>query len=67
VDGRLLVFLNAIEVKGGTLPEEFMKKLRKENLAKDTNEKGDMADVIGKLDAIFVKGSQLVIVPKSVR
>ena len=64
LDGRLLVFVNAIEVKGEALPEEFMREFRKENLAKDTNEKGNMADVIEKLDTIFVEDSQLVIVPK---
>jgi hypothetical protein len=67
MDGRLLVFLNAIEVKGKALPEEFMKQLRSENLAKNTNEKGDLDNVLEKLDAILVKGSQLFIVPKSVR
>lgn len=64
LDGRLLVFVNAIEVKGEALPEAFMKQLRTENLAKDANENEDTAAFIEKLDAIFVKGSQLIIVPK---
>jgi len=64
LDGRLLVFVNAIEVKGKSLPEGFMKQFRTENLAKDANENEDMADVIEKLDSIFVKDSQLIIVPK---
>lgn len=63
--GRLLVYINAIEVKGKAIPEEFMKQLRTENLAKDANQNKDLADVIEKLDAVFVKGSQLFIVPKS--
>ena len=34
-DGVLIVTLEAIEVNGKKLPEEFMKELRKQNVAKD--------------------------------
>ena len=65
LDGRLLVFVNSLEVKGEMLPESFMNQLRKENLAKDTNENKDMAGVIEKLESIAVENGRLIIVPKT--
>ena len=62
--GRLLVFLDSVEVKGEPLPESFMQRLRSENLAKNAFENEELALVIEKLESITVENGQLYIVPK---
>jgi len=62
--GRLLVFLDSVEVRGESLPESFMQRLRSENLAKDAFEDEELALVIEKLESITVENGQLYIVPK---
>ncbi len=62
--GRLLVFLNSMEVKGKKVPEQFMAQMRSENLAKDINSDKDAASVIEKIESITVENGQLRIVPK---
>ena len=64
LDGRLLVFLDTLEVKGKPVPEEFMKAFRSENLAKNANTDEKKAAVIAKLKSITVQNDQIRIVPK---
>ncbi|MBU4198809.1 MAG: hypothetical protein KKG09_04155 [Verrucomicrobia bacterium] len=64
MDGRLLIFLDALEVKGKPVPEEFMKPLRSENLAKDANTDEKSSAAIAKFESITVQNGQIRIVPK---
>ena len=64
LDGRLLVFLDALEVKGQPVPEEFMKPFRAENLAKDANADEKNSAIIAKFESITVQNGQIRIVPK---
>ncbi len=65
--GRLLVFIDSVEVGGETLPEEVMSVLRVKNLAEDVNQDPEAAAIIQKLDSITVRDGSLTIVPKSLR
>ena len=65
--GRLFVFMESMEVKGKTLPEDFMKGIRAENLAKDVNTDAEMAEVLGKLEVVKIENGRLLIVPKARR
>jgi len=64
MDGRLLVFLDALEVKGKSVPAEFMQPLRAENLAKNANTDAKLSTVLAKLESITVRNGQIRIVPK---
>ena len=67
MDGRLLIFLDSLEVKGKDVPEEFIKAFRSENLAKDVNENEKMAESLARLESITVRDGQVRIVPKQVK
>ncbi|MFC1498646.1 hypothetical protein ACFLS1_09300 [Verrucomicrobiota bacterium] len=62
--GRLFLFIESLEVKGEQVPEEFMKELRSENLAKDINTDKEIAPIIQNLESITTESGQLLIVPK---
>ena len=64
MDGRLLIFLDKLEVKGEELPEEFMKAFRSENLAKNANEDKKTAESLARLESITVRDGQIRVVPK---
>lgn len=64
VDGRLFIFLDSLEVKGKTVPEEFMKTFRSENLAKKANTDEKTAAFLAKIESITVQNGQMRIVPK---
>jgi hypothetical protein len=63
-NGLLLVTIDAITVKGKPVPEDFMSKVRVENLAKDSAGEPANAKLIAQLELIEVKGGKLRIVPK---
>lgn len=62
--GRLLVFIDSVEIGGKALPEEVMSTLRATNLADDTNMDPDAAAILQKLDSITVRDGSLSIVAK---
>jgi hypothetical protein len=61
---RLLMFINSAEVGGTAIPEEIMNALRTENLAKKSNEKPEVAEMMKKLESITVKDGSLILTPK---
>ena len=64
MDGRLLIFLDKLEVKGKELPEEFIKAFRSENLAKNANEDKKTAESLARLESVTVRDGQIRVVPK---
>ncbi|MBW1840471.1 MAG: hypothetical protein JRI75_01570 [Deltaproteobacteria bacterium] len=62
--GRLMVFVDSVDVKDAPLPEEFMKVIRSENLAKKFNSDETLSAVIQKLESVTVEDGQMIIVPK---
>lgn len=62
--GRLMVFIDSMEVKGKPLPNDFIQKMRTENLAKDVNTNADVIAILEKLESISVEDTQLRIMPK---
>ena len=65
--GRLLVFIDSVEVGGETLPEEVMSVLRAKNLADDANKDPDTAAILQKLESITVQDGSIVIMAEPVR
>ena len=63
--GRLLLFLDSVELAGKPLPEEFMNAMRAKNLAEDANKRPNVRAVLRKLESITVRDGTLAIVPKS--
>ncbi len=63
--GRLLVFVDSIDVGGKALPEQFMEGLRAKNLADDANMDPETMAVFQELDSITVKNGSVVIVPRT--
>lgn len=64
VAGQLVLYITAVEVKGKTLPEQFMNEFRTKNLAEDSNKKPEVIAVLSKLESIELRDNQLRIVPK---
>lgn len=62
--GRLLVFLDSVEVRGEPLPESFIQQLRSKNWAEDAFKDGELAALIEKLESVTVENGRLYIVPK---
>ncbi|THB72089.1 MAG: hypothetical protein D6B28_06240 [Gammaproteobacteria bacterium] len=62
---RFEVYAESIEVKGQQVPEEYMSKIRTENLAKDFNRKQENKELIEKLDSISIRDGVIEIVPKN--
>ena len=62
--GRLVVFLDSVEVRGKQLPEPIMKELKGRNLAEDANKDPESAASLQKLQSITVKEGKLYIVPR---
>mgnify|MGYP001587501189 CR=1 FL=1 len=66
-NGRLEVYAHAIEVKGESVPEEYMQQISAENLAKDFNNKQKnegAAEIIERLETIKITEDVIEIVPK---
>jgi hypothetical protein len=64
-NGVLIVTLDAIEVKGQPLPEEFVAELRKQNLAQDLYKNPESAETVRKFESILVKDGQIIIKTKA--
>lgn len=61
--GRLLAFIDSIEVGGNPLPEEFMGTIRAQNFAETANEDPDIIAVLEKLESISIRDDSIVITP----
>lgn len=62
--GRLLVFVDSVEVKGKPLPDALMQQLRADNLAKNVNSEQDVSSFVDKLESITVENGEVRVVPK---
>jgi hypothetical protein len=64
-DGRLLVFMDDLEVKGKKLPDAFMRDLRASNMAEDANKDPEFQDKIRFIESIRIEDNNVVIMPKT--
>ncbi len=62
--GRLLLFVDAAEVKGRAVPESVMKAIRAKNLAEKAQTDPDVTATIGRLESIEVRDGFLRLDPK---
>jgi hypothetical protein len=60
-DGVLIVTLDGLEVNGKKPPEEFMKSLREQNLAKDAYKDKENAEMIRKLESLEIKDGKIIL------
>jgi hypothetical protein len=60
-DGVLIVTLDSIEVNGKRPPEEIMKGIREQNLAKDVYKEEKNANTIRKLESLEVKDGKIIL------
>jgi len=61
-NGILLVTAETVEVRGEPLPEDFMKELRKVNLAKDVYEDKETVELLRKFKSIRIEDGKLIII-----
>ena len=64
-NGNLSLFAQNIVAKGKPLPEVYMDKIRKQNLAQQLNQDPNAAAALNRLEQVQVKDGKLVIVPKA--
>jgi hypothetical protein len=60
-DGVLIVTLDSIEVNGKRPPDEMMKGIREQNLAKDAYKEEKNANMIRKLESLEVKDGKIIL------
>jgi hypothetical protein len=60
-DGVLIVTLDAIEVNGKKVPEEFMINVRQQNLAKDVYKNPKQAERLRKLERLEIKDGKIIV------
>jgi hypothetical protein len=60
-DGVLIVTIESVEVNGKQLPEDFMKELRKQNVAKDAYKDEKASKMIRKLESLEVKDGKIIL------
>jgi hypothetical protein len=65
--GALVVTLQTLEVRGKPMPEEIMKGLRQENLAKNAGNDPEVAGFLDKLASVGVQDDKLILVGKVTR
>jgi hypothetical protein len=63
-NGMLYVTPAVIEVKGKPLPDAYLEKLRRENLAGGVNENSKASIALNRLEAIEVKDGKVILIPK---
>jgi hypothetical protein len=63
-EGRLMVFMNSLEVKGKPLPESFMKQLRASNMAEEANKDPQFQQRISRIESIRIENNQMIITPR---
>jgi hypothetical protein len=60
-DGVLIVTIESVEVNGQKVPEDFMKELRKQNVAKDAYKDEKASKMIRKLESLEVKDGKIIL------
>jgi hypothetical protein len=60
-EGHLVVMVDAAEVNGKPISEQFMAGLRNKNLAEDAAKDPDNAKVLGKLESLEIKDGKITI------
>jgi hypothetical protein len=59
--GALIVTLDALEVNGKPVPEQFMKGIREKNLANDLYKEKKNAEMIQKFESLEIKDGKIII------
>ncbi len=62
-DGVLVVTLDEATVNGKPVPEEVMKEIRQENLAKDALKDRDFADFLLKFESLSIEDDRIILTP----
>lgn len=65
-DGALLINADKASVHGRQLPDAFMKKLRKENLAREIHRYPRTSEAIGRLESVEIQDGSLALKPRLV-
>ncbi len=60
-DGVLIVTLDSVEVNGKQIPEEFMKPIRQQNLAKDLYKDEKTSEMIRRLESLEIKDGKIIL------
>jgi hypothetical protein len=60
-DGILIVTLDALEVNGKKVPEEIMKGIRQENLAKDAYKDVKTSEMLRKIESLEIKDGKIIL------
>jgi hypothetical protein len=60
-DGVLIVTIEALEINGQKLPDQFLTELRKQNLAKDAYKDEKTAEMIRKLESLEIKDGKIIL------
>ncbi len=60
-DGVLIVTLDSIEVNGKKAPDEMMRGIREQNLAKDAYKEEKNAEMIRKLESLEIKDGKIIL------
>jgi hypothetical protein len=60
-NGVLIVTIESVEVNGKKIPDDFMKELRKQNLAKDAYKDEKTSEMIRKLESLEVKDGKIIL------
>jgi hypothetical protein len=63
-DGRLMVKVKSLSVKGRPLPENFMASIRAENFADGWTNDVDFNQAVAKLQEIKIENGKLIVIPK---
>ncbi len=59
--GRLLVFMDALSVRGAPVPDSMMAGIRAKNLAEEFAKKPEQAAVLDKLESVAVRDGRLIV------
>jgi hypothetical protein len=60
-DGVLIVTLDSIEVNGQKVPDDVMKGIRQQNLAKDAYKDEKTAEMIRKIESLEIKDGKIIL------
>lgn len=64
VNGNIKAYLQDLEVNGKQVPDDLMKQIRKENMARDVQLSPKEREVLQRFERIEIKDGRLIIVPK---
>jgi len=64
-DGRLMLNVKSLAVKGKPLPEQFMQPLRGQNFADGWTNNPDFDQTVAKLQEVKIEDGKLIVIPKA--